>query len=94
MQIFTHVMQLLIYMRATPVPAPRVTAKSSAARTDEEEFYRGVTFRSPQELRGLLHERELKYDHRRPHPALRGKTPAERVCRLSITPSQCGRCSS
>ncbi len=57
-------------------------------RTDEEEFYRRFTFRSPQELRGLLAQWEREYNHRRPHLALGGKTHAERLCELRITAPQ------
>lgn len=44
---------------------------------DEEEFYRGCSFRTPKELRQLLRWWEYEYNHRCPHLALKGKTPAE-----------------
>jgi transposase InsO family protein len=45
-------------------------------RTDEEEFYRRTTFRSVAELTATLQAWEHEYNHRRPHLALAGKTPA------------------
>ena len=57
-------------------------------RTDEEEFYRRVTFRSPQDLAQKLRAWEHEYNHRRLHLALGGKTPAERLCELRITTPQ------
>lgn len=53
-------------------------------RTDEEEFYRRTTFRSVAELTVKLRHWEHEYNHRRPHLALAGKTPAERLCELRI----------
>ena len=51
-------------------------------RTDEDEFYRRTTFRSAAELAAKLRRWEHEYSHRRPHLALAGKTPAERLCEL------------
>jgi transposase InsO family protein len=53
-------------------------------RTDEDELYRRATFRSVAELTVKLRRWEHEYNHRRPHLALAGKTPAERVCELKI----------
>ena len=53
-------------------------------RTDEEEFYRRMTFRTAAELSARLPRWEHEYNHRRAHLALAGKTPAERFCELRI----------
>jgi transposase InsO family protein len=53
-------------------------------RTDEEEFYRRTTFRTVAEFAAKLRRWENEYNHRRPHLALAGKTPAERLCELRI----------
>ena len=47
--------------------------------------YRRVTFRSSQDLARKLRAWEHEYNHRRPHLALAGRTPAERLCELRIT---------
>lgn len=44
-------------------------------RTDEEEFYRRVTFRTRRELVHKLRAWEHEYNHRRLHLALGGKNP-------------------
>ena len=55
-------------------------------RTDEDEFYRRVIFRTPAELAQKLRQWEHEYNHRRLHLAIRGRTPAERLCELRIAP--------
>lgn len=77
-------------------PIPRRCPESNGKvershRTDEEEFYRRVIFRSPQDLAQKLQAWEHEYNHRRLHLALRGKTPAERLCELRITAPQAVR---
>lgn len=72
--------------RHIPPGCPEVNGKVERShRTDGEEFYRRTTFRTPGELAGKLRRWEHEYNHRRPHLALAGKTPAERVCELKIT---------
>ncbi len=53
-------------------------------RTDDDEFDRRETFQSRQDLIPQLRAWEHEYNHRRPHFALRGKTPAERLVELRI----------
>jgi transposase InsO family protein len=55
-------------------------------RTDEDESYRRVTFTTPPELVRKLRAWGHEYNHRRLHPALAGKTPAERLAELRISP--------
>lgn len=43
-----------------------------------------MTFRAAPELTAKLCRWEHEYNHRRPHLALAGKTPAERFCELRI----------
>jgi transposase InsO family protein len=51
-------------------------------KTDSEEFYRGRYFRHKKDLTRRLKKRETEYNEDRPHLALKGKTPAERVREL------------
>ncbi|MGH7363339.1 MAG: IS481 family transposase [Candidatus Methylomirabilales bacterium] len=84
-----HLHDLGITHRPIPRGSPESTGKVERShRTDEEKVSRRVTFRSPQELRRLLREWEHEYNHRRPHLALGGKTPAERLCELRIMTPQ------
>src|SRR5215510_4384751 len=70
--------------RRIPPGCPEVNGKVERShRTDEEEFYRRMTFRTAAELTAKLRRWEHEYNHRRPHLALAGKTP-ERVCELRI----------
>ena len=81
-----HLRDLGIAHRHIPPGCPEVNGKVERShRTDGEEFYRRTTFRTPGELAGKLRRWEHEYNHRRPHLALAGKTPAERVCELKIT---------
>ena len=80
-----HLRDLGIAHRRIPPGCPEVNGKVERShRTDEEEFYRRTTFHSPAELTAKLRRWEHEYNHRRPHLALAGKTPAERVCELRI----------
>ena len=54
-------------------------------RTDEEEFYRRVTFRTRRGLVRELRDWEHEYNHRRLHLAIAAKTPAERLAELRIS---------
>lgn len=84
-----HLHDLGIAHRHIPRGSPESNGKVERShRTDEEEFYRRVTFRTPQELARKLRQWEHEYNHRRLHLALRGKTPAERLCELRISPPQ------
>ena len=58
-------------------------------RTDGEEFYHRTTFRTVAELTAKMRRWEHEYNHRRPHLALAGKTPAERLWELGIRPRTC-----
>lgn len=81
-----HLHDLGIVHRHIPPRSPESNGKVERShRTDEDEFYRRTTFRTPQDLRRQLHAWEHEYNHRRPHLALGGKTPAERLCELRIS---------
>jgi len=80
-----HLRDLGIAHRRIPPGCPEVNGKVERShRTDEEEFYRRMTFRTAAELTAKLRRWEHEYNHRRPHLALAGKTPAERFCELRI----------
>jgi transposase InsO family protein len=80
-----HLRDLGITHRRIPPGCPEVNGKVERShRTDEEEFYRRMTFRTAAELTAKLRRWEHEYNHRRPHLALAGKTPAERFCELRI----------
>lgn len=79
-------------MRPIPRRCPESNGKVERShRADEEEFYRRVIFRNPQDLAQKLQAWEHEYNHRRLHLALRGKTPAERFCELRTTAPQAVR---
>jgi transposase InsO family protein len=81
-----HLRDLGIAHRRIPPGCPEVNGKVERShRTDGEEFYRRTIFRTPGELAAKLRRWEHEYNHQRPHLALAGKTPAERVCELKIT---------
>ena len=81
-----HLRDLGIAHRRIPPGCPEVNGKVERShRTDGEEFYRRTVFRTPGELVAKLRRWEHEYNHQRPHLALAGKTPAERVCELKIT---------
>jgi len=81
-----HLRDLGIAHRRIPPGCPEVNGKVERShRTDGEEFYRRTIFRTPGELVAKLRRWEYEYNHQRPHLALAGKTPAERVCELKIT---------
>jgi transposase InsO family protein len=80
-----HLHDLGIAHRHTPPGCPESNGKVERShRTDGEEFYRRTTFRTVVELTAKLRRWEHEYNHRRPHLALAGKTPAERLCELRI----------
>jgi transposase InsO family protein len=52
-------------------------------KTDAQEFYQGRRFHNRRDLARKLKRWESEYNERRPHLALEGKTPAERVRELA-----------
>ena len=80
-----HLRDLGVSHRQIPRGCPQSNGKVERShRTDADEFYRRMIFRSPAELAQQLRQWEYEYNHRRPHLALRGHTPAERLCELRI----------
>ena len=80
-----HLRDLGLAHRQIPRGCPQANGKVERShRTDEDEFYRRVIFRNPAELAQKLRHWEHEYNHRRLHLALRGRTPAERLCELRI----------
>ncbi len=80
-----HLRDLGLAHRHIPRGCPESNGKVERShRTDEDEFYRRTILRSPAELAQKLRQWEHEYNHRRPHLALRGSTPAERLCELRI----------
>jgi transposase InsO family protein len=55
-------------------------------KTDSQEFYQGRHFKHKRDLARKLKRWETEYHEDRPHLALKGKTPAERVREL-VQPS-------
>ncbi len=51
-------------------------------KTDSQEFYQGRHFKHKRDLARKLKRWETEYNEDRPHLALNGKTPAERVREL------------
>jgi transposase InsO family protein len=51
-------------------------------RTDEEEFYRRYQFNNAQELETRIEEWEKEYNFNRPHMALKGLTPGEKLHKM------------
>jgi transposase InsO family protein len=81
-----HLHDLGIAHRRIPRRRPEANGKVERShRTDEDEFYRRITFRTPQQLAHKLRLWEHEYNHRRLHLALGGKTPAERLLELRIS---------
>jgi transposase InsO family protein len=63
---------------------PEVNGKVERShKTDAEEFYRGNHFRRRKDLARKLKRWEAQYNEDRPHLALQGKPPAERVRELT-----------
>jgi transposase InsO family protein len=80
-----HLHDLGIAHRRMPPGRPEANGKVERShRTAEDEFYRRTTFSSPTELRRKLKRWEEEYNELRPHLALRGRTPAERLAELKI----------
>ena len=73
--------------RQIPRGCPQANGKvERSRRTDEDEFYRCAIFRNPAELAAKLRQWEHEYNHQCLHLAIRGRTPAERLCELRIAP--------
>jgi transposase InsO family protein len=82
-----HLHDLGIAHKRIPPGCPEANGKVERShRTDEDEFYRRTHFRTRQELARKLREWEWEYNHRRLHLGLGGKTPAERLAELRISP--------
>ena len=78
-----HLSDLSISHRHIPPGCPEVNGKVERShKTDSEEFYRGKYFRHKKDLARKLKRWEAEYNEDRPHLALKGKTPAERVREL------------
>jgi transposase InsO family protein len=83
-QFTWHLSDLSISHRHIPPRCPEVNGKVERShKTDSEEFYRGRTFRHKKDLARKLKRWEAEYNEDRPHLALKGKTPAERVRELN-----------
>jgi transposase InsO family protein len=81
-----HLHDLGIPHRRIPPRTPEANGKVERShRTDEDEFYRRTSIRTAAQLATKLQAWEHEYNHRRPHLALDGKTPAERLVELRIS---------
>ena len=82
-QFTWHLSDLRISHRHIPPGCPEVNGKVERShKTDAEEFYRGRRFHHKRDLTRKLKRWETEYNEHRPHLALEGKTPAERVREL------------
>jgi transposase InsO family protein len=80
-----HLRDLGIAHRHIPPGCPECNGKVERShRTDEDEFYRRSSIRDAADLARKLKRWEREYNERRPHLALAGATPAERLCELKI----------
>jgi transposase InsO family protein len=87
-QFTWHLSDLSISHRHIPPGCPEVNGKVERShKTDSEEFYRGKHFRHKKDLARKLKRWEAEYNEDRPHLALKGKTPAERLREL-VQPSK------
>lgn len=84
-----HLRDVGIDHRRIPPACPESNGKVERShRTDSEEFYRRIQPGPLQELARALADWEREYNFGRPHLALRGATPAERLHQgLNGTPS-------
>lgn len=83
-QFTWHLSDLRISHRHIPPGCPEVNGKVERShKTDAEEFYSGRSFSSRKDLARKLKPWEREYNEDRPHLALEGKTPAERVRELA-----------
>lgn len=90
-----HLHDLGIKHKHIPPGCPEVNGKVERShRTDADEFYRRATFNTRAELSRLLADWEREYNRDRPHLALHGKTPTERLSELRIRHPQLVRLSA
>lgn len=60
--------------------SPRLNGKVERShKTDDEEFYNGLSYTSTEELSAKLKQWQDYYNYHRPHWALGGQTPYERL---------------
>lgn len=86
-QFTWHLSDLRISHRHIPPGCPEVNGKVERShKTDSQEFYQGRHFKHKRDLARKLKRWETEYNEDRPHLALNGKTPAERVREL-VQPS-------
>lgn len=82
-----HLEDIGIEHKHIPPGCPEVNGKVERShRTDQHEFYGRFLFRTPAELRAALRSWEREYNERRPHLALKGRTPAECLLELRCRP--------
>lgn len=83
-QFTWHLSDLRISHRHIPTGCPEVNGKVERShKADAEEFYRGRTLHNKKDLARKIKRWEQEYNEDRPHLALKGKTPAERVRELA-----------
>src|SRR5215467_13845616 len=83
-----HLADLRISHRHIPPGCPEVNGKVERShKTDSQEFYQGRHFKHKRDLARKLKRWETEYNEDRPHLALQGKTPAEKVREL-VQPSK------
>jgi transposase InsO family protein len=83
-QFTWHLSDLSISHRHIPPGCPEANGKVERShKTDSEEFYRGRSFKNKKDLSRKLKRWETQYNGDRPHLALKGKTPSERVRELT-----------
>jgi transposase InsO family protein len=86
-QFTWHLSDLRISHKHIPPGCPEVNGKVERShKTDSEEFYQGRHFKHKRDLARKLKKWETEYNEDRPHLALQGKTPAERVHELIQSP--------
>jgi transposase InsO family protein len=67
-----------------PPGCPEVNGKVERShKTDSQEFYQGRRFKHKRDLVRKLKKWETEYNEDRPHLALKGMTPAERLRELN-----------
>jgi transposase InsO family protein len=83
-QFTWHLSDLRISHRHIPPGCPEVNGKVERShKTDSQEFYQGRHFKHKRDLARKLKRWETEYNEDRPHLALKGKTPAERLRELT-----------
>jgi transposase InsO family protein len=83
-QFTWHLSDLRISHKHIPPGCPEVNGKVERSRkTDSQEFYQGKHFKHKRDLARKLKKWETEYNEDRPHLALKGMTPAERLHELN-----------